>query len=167
MTVAQMFLHEFEQESKTTHKFLDRTPEDKLTWRPHEKSMTAGQLALHIAAAMGSIAEIAEKNNVPMPDFNKPFAQPASKAEIMAAFEKSVATVKRILPTFTDAAMQETWRFLKDGKPVMEMPRQAFLRSILLNHFYHHRGQYGVYLRLMGAQVPSSYGPSGDEGPGR
>lgn len=167
MTVAQMFLHEFEQESKTTHKFLDRTPEDKLTWRPHEKSMTAGQLALHIASAMGSIAEIAQQNNVPMPDFNKPFSQPQNKAEIMSAFEKSVATVKRILPTITDAAMQETWRFVKDGKPIMEMPRQAFLRSILLNHIYHHRGQYGVYLRLMGAQVPSSYGPSGDEAPGR
>src|SRR5262245_15499760 len=120
MTVAQMFLNEFEYESKTTHKFLDRTPEDKLAWRPHEKSMTAGQLALHIAAAMGSIAELAQKNDVPMPDFGKPFAQPQNKGEIMAAFEKSVATVKRILPTFSDAAMQETWRFIKDGKPVME-----------------------------------------------
>lgn len=166
MTMSQTFLHEFEQESRTTYKFLDRTPEDKLNWRPHEKSMTVGQLALHIASAPAAIIDMAKRNDVAAPDFSRPAPQPANKAEIMAAFEKSVSAVKRDLPTISDAAMQETWRALREDKVLFEMPRAAFVRSILLNHIYHHRGQFGVYLRLLGAQVPSSYGPSADEAPG-
>ncbi|MBX3396387.1 MAG: DinB family protein [Phycisphaerae bacterium] len=166
MTVASLFLQEFEQESRTTHRFLERTPEDKLNWRPHEKSMTVGQLALHIAAAPGAIIEMAIQNDVAAPDFSRPAPQPASKAEIMAAFAMSVSAVKTSLPTISDAAMQETWRALRGDKVLFEMPRAAFVRSILLNHIYHHRGQFGVYLRLLGAQVPSSYGPSADETPG-
>lgn len=166
MTVASLFLQEFEQESRTTLRFLERTPEDKLNWRPHEKSMTVGQLALHIAAAPSAIIEMAVRNDVAAPDFSRPAPQPANKAEIMAAFAKSVSAVKQSLPAISDAAMQETWRALRGDKVLFEMPRAAFVRSILLNHIYHHRGQFGVYLRLLGAQVPSSYGPSADEAPG-
>ncbi len=165
MSIADAFLAEFEQEAKTTRKFLERIPADKLNWRPHEKSMTAGQLALHIAAAPGSIAELAVKDEETAPDFNRPNPQPTSVEEILKAHEESVSKVRRILPSFDDARMQKTWSATVNGKPVMSLPRVAFLRSILLNHWYHHRGQLGVYLRLLGTKVPSSYGPSADELP--
>ncbi len=165
MSVAQSFLHEFEQESKTTRRFLEALPDDKLGFKPHEKSLTSGQLALHIAAAQASIIEMATKNEVPAPDFGKPFPQPANKKEILAALDASIAVVRKILPTFSDGAMQETWKAVNEGETVFELPRAALIRSILLNHIYHHRGQLGVYLRLVGAKVPSSYGPSGDEAP--
>lgn len=165
MTMAQSFLQEFEQELRTTRKFLERLPERSLTWKPHEKSMTAGQLALHIAKVPGGIAEMASQREAPAPDFSKGNPQPATGAEVLAALDRSAATVRRILPTFTDAQMEEMWSAVANGKPLLTMPRGAFIRSIMLNHWYHHRGQFGVYLRLLGAAVPASYGPSADEAP--
>lgn len=165
MSMADSLLAEFEQECVTTRKFLERIPEDKLQWKPHEKSMSAGQLALHIAVSPGQVVQMATELEVPVPDFNRPNPQPATLQEVLDAHEASVATVRKLLPTFTDQQMQETWRAMMGGKEVVAMPRAAVLRSILLNHWYHHRGQLGVYLRLLGAKVPSSYGPSGDELP--
>lgn len=165
MTIAEMMLLEFEQEAKTTKKFLEQLPEDKLLWKPHEKSMTAGQLAMHIALAPGSVAEMARLEVRQMPDFGRPNPQPESKQEVLDAFNSSLSTVREILSKFTDEQMHATWRMTRDGKELLAMPRVAVCRSILLNHWYHHRGQFGVYLRLLGAKVPSSYGPSGDELP--
>jgi uncharacterized damage-inducible protein DinB len=165
MSMVQAYLGELEQEAKTTKKFLDRLPEDKLTWKPHEKSMTAGQLALHIANIPGGIATMASEDEVPAPDFEKGFPQPSSKAEVLDAFETSLSTARSILPTFDDAKLGATWRIVHEGSPLLELPRGAMLRVIMLNHLYHHRGQFGVYLRLLGAKVPSAYGPSGDEAP--
>jgi uncharacterized damage-inducible protein DinB len=165
MTIAQNMLAEFEDELKTTRRFLEQLPADKLNWQPHEKSMTAGALALHIARAPGRVVQMAQEDAAPIPDFGKAQPQPASREEVLAALEESAATVRALLPTYSDERMQKTWRALKDGKELMAMPRVVFLRKIMLNHIYHHRGQFGVYLRLMGALVPSSYGPSGDEMP--
>jgi uncharacterized damage-inducible protein DinB len=163
MTLAQSMLTEFEQEAKTTRKFLERLPEDKLTWRPHEKSMTAGQLAWHIAEVPQQVLRMGLEDVFSMPNMGN--AQPKSVAELLAKLDESVATVKKLLPTVTDERMQGMWTLVMDGKEVLSMPRAVFYRSILLNHWYHHRGQFGVYLRLLGAKVPSSYGPSGDEMP--
>ena len=127
--------------------------------------MTAGQLALHMAASPGQIVRFAEPDEVSPPDFGGTRPQPASVREILQTLDESIATVKAVLPTFTDERMQATWRMQADGHELMAMPRAAVLRNILLNHWYHHRGQLGVYLRLLGASVPSSYGPSGDEMP--
>jgi uncharacterized damage-inducible protein DinB len=165
MTIAETFLHEFEHEAKTTRRFLEQLPADKLGWKPHEKSLSAGQLALHIAAAPTGIMGMAMEDEVPAPNFNKPFPAPSSVDEVLKAHDASVATVKRDLPKLTDEKMGRMWRAVADGTPVLEMPRAAMIRAILLNHIYHHRGQFGVYLRLVGAKVPSSYGPSGDEMP--
>lgn len=165
MTIADALLNEFEQESQTTRKFLERLPEAGLNWKPHEKSMTAGQLALHIATAPGGVVRMAQEDKVPAPEFGRPRPQPGSVREVLDALDQSIATVREVLPTFSDARMQETWTATKDGKDLLSMPRASLLRSILLNHWYHHRGQFGVYLRLLGAKVPSSYGPSGDEVP--
>jgi uncharacterized damage-inducible protein DinB len=164
MSITQAMLTEFEQEAKTTRKFLERLPQDKLTWKPHEKSHTAGALALHIANVPAGVMHSAVLDQSPLPDFEKLFMQPKSVQEILAAHDQSVEIVRKELPKLADARLQETWSATVNGKPVMSMPRGAFLRFILMNHWIHHRGQFGVYLRLMGAKVPSSYGPSGDEG---
>jgi uncharacterized damage-inducible protein DinB len=165
MTLAETYLAEFEQESLTTRKFLERLPDDKLAWKPHEQSMTAGQLALHIAMSPGGIISMAELDEFPLPDFQRPNPQPESTQQILETFESSCAAVREKLPKFSDAQMQAIWRMTKAGKELLAIPRAMMLRTILLNHTYHHRGQFGVYLRLVGAKVPSSYGPSGDEAP--
>lgn len=163
MSIAQAMLAEFEHEARTTRKFLERLPQDKLGWKPHEKSHTAGELALHIASVPAGVVQSASADQSPLPDFNKLFRQPQMAQEILSAFEQSIEVVRRELPKFDDARLQQTWSGTVDRKPVISMPRANFLRFILLNHWIHHRGQFGVYLRLLGAKVPSSYGPSGDE----
>ncbi len=164
MSIAHAMLGEFEHESKITRKFLERVPEEKLGWKPHEKSLTAGALALHIANVPGNVMRSALLEESPLPDFAAMFKQPATVQEILGNHEKSIETVMQLLPTLDDARLMTNWSAMRDGKPVMTMPRVMFLRSIMLNHWIQHRGQLGVYLRLLGAKVPASYGPSGDEG---
>ena len=156
-------LQELEQEAQTTKRVLERVPADKLAWKPHDKSMSLGQLALHVATCPGSIAEISQVSPFEFPAFIQPPATSAS--ELVPALEKSVARAKEILRTLDDADLGKTWQVVKDGKEVMAIPVGAVLRSIMLNHWYHHRGQLSVYLRQVGALVPSIYGPSADENP--
>ena len=163
MSIAQAMLAEFEQEAKTTRKFLERVPQDKLAWKPHEKSHTAGALALHIASVPAGVIRSASLDQSPLPDFDSLFKQPQTVQEILAALDQSIEVVRWELPKFDDARLQQTWSGTANGKTVISMPRGNFLRLILMNHWIHHRGQLGVYLRLLGAKVPSSYGPSGDE----
>ncbi len=126
--------------------------------------MSAGQLALHIAVVPGGVVRGAQQNPAPAPDFNN-IPQPASLREILNAFEESIATVKNQLPQFDDAYMQETWRLMRGDREIGAMPRGQFLRDIMLNHWYQHRGQFSVYLRLLNVAVPASWGPSADEPP--
>lgn len=165
MSIAETLLAEFEQESKTTRKFLERLPNDKLLWKPHEKSMTAGQLAMHIALSPASVIKLATVDQVPMPDFNRGIPQPENTKQILETLDASIAAVRETLPRFSDERMHAIWRMTRDGKDILVLPRAALVRNLLLNHWYHHRGQFGVYLRMVGALVPSSYGPSGDEMP--
>jgi uncharacterized damage-inducible protein DinB len=164
MSIAHAMLGEFEHESKITRKFLERIPQEKLGWKPHEKSHTAGALGLHIATVPGSVIRLALVDQSPVPDFAKMFKQPATVQEILDTHEKSIETVREILPTLDDAHLMTNWSATLEGKPILTMPKAMVLRSILLNHWIQHRGQLGVYLRLVGAKVPASYGPSGDEG---
>ena len=165
MAIAESLLAEFEQESGPTRKFLERVPEDKLTWKAHEKSMTVGQLAMHMASFPGGVAQLAMQGEFQIPDFNRPNPQPQSVKEILGALDESITTVRSVLSKATDEQLAAPWKMKKGEKVVLEIPRAAFLRTILLNHWYHHRGQLGVYLRLLGAKVPATYGPSGDELP--
>ena len=164
MSIAHAMLGEFEHEAKITRKFLERVPQDKLGWKPHEKSHTAGALALHIAIVPGNVVRLALVDESPLPDFASLFKQPATVQEILSSHEKSIETVRQILPTLDDARLMTNWSAMREGQPVVSMPKVMVLRSIMLNHWIQHRGQLGVYLRLTGAKVPSSYGPSGDEG---
>jgi len=164
MPIAQSLLAEFEVQAPVTRKFLERLPEDKLTWKPHTKSLSAGQLAYHIATVPGGIARFVQSNPAQAPtSFN--FPQPASRDEILIALDESIATVRSILPKFHDAAMIETWRMVGGGHEMLAQPRGEFLRDVMLSHWYQHRGQFSVYLRLLDIPVPASWGPSGDEPP--
>jgi uncharacterized damage-inducible protein DinB len=161
MPIAQSLLAEFETQAPVTRKFLERLPNDKLTWSPHSRSLTAGQLAYHLAFVPGGVVRAAQKNQIPPPDFQ--FPQPATVQEVLDAFDQSVATVREVLSGFDDASMNATWRIVAGDQEIAAMPRGAFLRNIMLNHWYQHRGQFCVYLRLLDVPVPSSWGPSADE----
>ena len=132
-SIAQSFLAEFEAQAPITRKFLERLPEDKLTWKPHEKSMTAGQLALHIALVPGRLLPFVQSNPAQAPEFGK-FPQPTSRDEILKAHEESVAAMRSMLPKFDDHDMKETWRMLAGEREVFAKPRSEFLRDIMFSH---------------------------------
>ncbi len=163
-SIAQAFLEEFETQAPITRRFLERLPEDKLTWKPHEKSMTAGQLAYHIASTPGGVVRFAQTNPAQAPEFAS-FHQAASCGEILEKFDESVTIVREILPTIDDAAMDEIWRLVAAEQEVLAQPRWQFLRDVMFSHVYQHRGQFSVYLRMLNIPVPASWGPSADEPP--
>ena len=163
MAIAQSLLAELDGETPTTRRVLERVPDAHLAWKPHPKSMSLGQLALHVAIAPGNVAELVARDSTEAPKFMQP--QPSSAAEILTALDSSLAKAKAHLGGLDDAAMTATWRMTRDGREVMAMPRAAFARAIMLNHWYHHRGQLLVYLRLLNIPVPSVYGPTADENP--
>jgi uncharacterized damage-inducible protein DinB len=157
-------LAELEQEAGTTRRVLERIPQAHLSWKPHAKSMSLGQLALHVATVPGNVAELAAIDTVPEPPaFVHPEA--AIAAELVPSLMASVAKAKAVLGGFDDARMAATWRLQSGGKDILAMPRVALVRAIMLNHWYHHRGQLLVYLRLLDQSVPSVYGPTADENP--
>ena len=160
------FLAELEQESQITDRVLARVPESHLTWKPHEKSMTLGQLALHTARIPGGISGVAANDTYHLDpaNFGK-VPQPANHAEIMSVFAESIATAKTYLGGLTNEQTDATWRMMVGEKQLLSMPREWVLRSIMLNHLYHHRGQLSVYLRLLDVPVPIIYGASADESP--
>jgi uncharacterized damage-inducible protein DinB len=163
MPMIEALLQELEQEAMTTRRVLERVPSDKLGWKPHEKSMSLGQLALHVATTPGGVAEMSRQSPFQVPRFTQPSAERA--ADLVPALEGSVATARRILGGMTDADLAATWRLMHGDREVFAMPVGAVFRTIMLNHWYHHRGQLSVYLRQVGALVPSIYGPSADENP--
>lgn len=162
--ITEGFLREFDMEATTTRRVLERVPEDRLTWKPHPKSMSLGQLALHVATVPGLVAELAAVDVVPRPSTFQQ-AEASTASELLPALTESVAKAKRALGEFDDAKMQATWRLQNNGKDLIAMPRVAVVRNIMLNHWYHHRGQLLVYLRLLNQSVPSVYGPTADENP--
>ncbi len=164
MSLAESMLAEFEAQAPITRKFLERLPEDRLTWRPHERSMSAGQLALHIARVPGGSVRFVQQNPAEAPNFQN-VPQPSSLREILAVFEESSAAVRSLLPQFSDSMMGETWRMVHDNRELLAIPRAQFLRDIMLNHWFQHRGQFSVYLRLLNVAVPATWGPSADEPP--
>ncbi len=164
MALIDMILQELEQESRSTHRLLERVPGDQLKWKPHQKARTLGQLALHIARIPGAIAQLATAPSpVQAPQFPDP--QPKNVAEVVTTYEQSLATAKEVLGGLDDSVLTETWRLVMGQQELLAIPRAAVLRTIMLNHSYHHRGQLSVYLRILGVPLPSIFGPSSDENP--
>jgi uncharacterized damage-inducible protein DinB len=164
MALIDGMLRELEEEAQTTRRVLERVPDDQLNWRPHEKARTLGELALHVAIVPGGVAQlIASPSPAQAPRFADP--TPKNASELIPALEESVAKAKSLLGGMSDAALTETWRMMQGERELFAVPRMALLRSIMLNHWYHHRGQLTAYLRALGVPVPSIYGPSADENP--
>ena len=164
MALIDGMLQELEQEAQTTRRVLERVPDNQLAWRPHEKARTLGELALHVASVPGAVAElVATQSTVQAPQFTDP--SPKSASELIPALDESIAKAKKVLGGMDDAALMSTWRMMQGERELFAVPRVALLRSIMLNHWYHHRGQLTVYLRELDVPVPSIYGPSADENP--
>jgi uncharacterized damage-inducible protein DinB len=163
MRLVDSILMEIDQEAQTTKRVLDRIPEDKLAWKPHPKAFSLGQLALHIASVPGSVAAAAVPDSMEAPNFSQP--EPKSRQEVLDTFSKGLESAKDTLKKMDDARLMSMWSLTKNGKVLMSIPRIGFIRSILMNHNYHHRGQLSVYLRMLNVPVPSIYGPSADENP--
>jgi uncharacterized damage-inducible protein DinB len=164
MSATAAIIQELEQEASTTRRVLERVPSDKLAWKPHEKSMSLGTLAMHVAMSPGYISDWAIQDATKMSGGSAP--DPKTTAEILSAHDAGLAKAKTNLSAIGDAGLGRMWQMqAPDGKPLMSMPKSALVRSIVMNHVYHHRGQLSVYLRLLNVPVPSIYGPSADEGP--
>jgi len=164
MALIDGMLQELEQEAQTTRRVLERVPDNQLAWRPHEKARTLGELALHVAIVPGAVAElIGSQSAAQAPQFTDP--RPKSASELIPALDESIAKAKKVLGGMDDAALMATWRMMRGEREIFAAPRVTLLRSIMLNHWYHHRGQLTVYLRELGVPIPSIYGPSADENP--
>lgn len=165
MSIAEALMAEFDEQAPLTRKFLERLPEERMGWKPHERSLTAGQLALHLAQVPGAVAQLVRENPAQIPGIGGPTTQPATLDEILRAHDAGVAAARQELAQHNDAAMNQVWHLQVDGRDLLAMPRGKFLRDIMLNHWYQHRGQFSIYLRMLNIPVPSTWGPSADEAP--
>jgi len=165
MEVIQSFIQELQQETLATKKLFNVIPEHKLTWKPHEKSMTLGQLANHIAMLPGRISAMASENGMDVKNARFQPPQPESLPEIVNTLESSIHNATETLQQWDSAKAFGIWRFTNGEKELMAIPRVGVIRSIMLNHLYHHRGQLTVYLRLLDVLLPITYGRSADASP--
>lgn len=163
MRLVDPILMELEQEATATRRVLERVPGDRLDWRPHPKSMSLGQLALHVATIPGTIAEMARHDTFQIGQFTQPAA--STPQELLDALDGSMRTATTVVGAMDDAQVMAVWRAVRDGREILALPRIGVLRAIMLNHWYHHRGQLCVYLRFLDVPLPSVYGPSADENP--
>ena len=163
-TIGSTFLAELEQEAKVAREVLSRVPADKFDWKPHEKSMSFGKLAAHVAEMVSWTGPTLQH---PELDFSKmdykPF-EPRSTEDLLEYLDKNVAEAADVLRNTTDEQFMENWTMRNGDKIYFTMPKVVCMRSFVMNHIVHHRGQLSVYLRLNDIAVPAMYGPSADEG---
>ena len=165
MDPRQQMLDEFREELSTTRRVLERIPEDKLAWQPHPKSMPLGQLAMHIATLPSGFAQISSGDSFDLATRSDANPNPKDVAEVFAAFERSVRDVETTFAETSEERANEFWHLMYREREILSRPRLKVWRSFLLNHWYHHRGQLTVYLRLLDVPIPPVYGPSADERP--
>ena len=162
---AQALAAEIDAEFPITRRVLERVPTDRLSWQPHAKSMSLGQLAQHLALIPGNMARLSQQDGVDMATRKMEYVPGESTAAILATFDASVATAKARLGELDDAVADGTWRMTFGERQILAVPRTAMLRTMLLHHMIHHRGELVVYLRLLDVPVPVVYGKSADENP--
>ena len=166
MAIVDALLPEFDHEMATTRKCLERVPDDKWTFKPHEKSMDMGSLASHLTEMLDWLPPTATQDEF---DMNPPGQDPykreryTDRAALLAAFDAKVAKGRAALASVADEAMMADWSLKSGGEVLFTMPRAAVLRSFIFSHNVHHRAQLGVYLRMNDVPVPAIYGPSADE----
>jgi uncharacterized damage-inducible protein DinB len=156
---------EIEQEAATTRRVLERVPHDKMAWQPHPKSMTLGRLSHHVATIPGFFGKVLQGSSYDVNDFKDETREPASAAELVQLLDNSMVEARQLVRMLTDENAMAPWSFKRAGVVMMTAPRIVLVRSLMLNHWYHHRGQLSVNLRLLGVPVPAIYGPSADENP--
>ena len=164
MPIAESLLPEFDREMGITRRLLDRIPEGQFAWKPHDKSMTLGRLAEHLAELPMWAKVAIERTGIDMGD-GRPegYAPPATRVEVLQMFDANVAGARAALAGRSDGELLAPWTLKAQGKEIFTMPKATVLRSFVMNHMVHHRGQLSVYLRLQQIPIPSMYGPSADE----
>ena len=163
--ILEPILSEFREEAATTKRVLEKVPADKLSWKPHERSMSLGQLAIHVANIPGSVARLVQQEAFDVATANFVPIPPNNLDEVHAAFRQSIQAAEDYLQSVSEQVVLGPWRLTAGGKQIFTKPRVAIIRTIMLNHWYHHRGQLSVYLRLLDVPVPVIYGRSADENP--
>jgi uncharacterized protein (TIGR03083 family) len=164
--VAATLLPEWDHETATTRRVLERLPEDRLDWQPHPRSWTVRQLASHLANVPSWMEPTLTRDELDLAPPGQPAysAVPAaSRAELLERFDANVTQARATLAEASDERMLAPWSLLSGGKPILSMPRAAVLRGFIFSHMIHHRAQLGVYLRLLDGPVPAIYGPSADD----
>jgi uncharacterized damage-inducible protein DinB len=164
MSLSQPILTELKQEAATTRKLFERLPESALSWRPHEKSMTMGHLAYHIATLVRWLNFILLRDDYDAASNELNSPEPDSVASLLEMFDQALAAASESLKQLPDEKLAVQWRFRFGEQVIMEMPRASAIRTAILNHLIHHRGQLSVYLRLQNIPLPFIYGPTADEG---
>lgn len=162
MGFRELLLVEFDDEMKKTRKILERVPEEKFAWKPHEKSMALGRLASHTADIPGRAASIINTDTFVRPAGFVPFIA-ASSRELVERFEQASAEGRAAIENLREDQLSAVWTLKLGEQTLLQLPRSTALRAVCMNHMIHHRAQLGVYLRLLGVQIPGMYGPSADD----
>ena len=166
MSISEGLLPEFDHEMANCRKSLERVPDGKFDWKPHEKSMALGRLATHLAEISWWAIPTLEKDELDLAPPGAPPYEPKvldTTAEVLELFDKNLAAARQAIAGAGDEHLLKTWSLLMGGKTIFTMARVAVLRNMVMNHMIHHRAQLGVYLRLNDVPVPALYGPSADE----
>ena len=163
MPFVDSLLPEFDREMSITRTVLERVPDDRFAWKPHAKSYALGQLAQHLATIPWWGTMTLSEAGIDLAEFPPPAPLP-TRAGVLALFEKNVASTRAALVGKSDAELKTQWVLTREGHVIFSMPKHAVWRSFVISHIIHHRAQLGVYLRLLDIPVPSTYGPSADEG---
>jgi len=166
MPIAESLLPEFDQEMATTRKLLERVPEAQAEWKPHPKSMSVGQLAIHLADLVNWVDMTVRKTEFDLaPPEGESYVSTAfeSSTHLLETFDANVASAREALAGASDADLLASWTLKKGGQELFTMPRIACIRTFVVNHVIHHRGQLSVFLRLLDVPLPPIYGPTADE----
>jgi len=164
MSNIKNLIDEIEHESQSTGKLLERVPEEKLSWKPHPKSMTLGQLALHVSTIPGGMGVALSQPSV---EASLLLDHPLSENlhQIHTEFATTLNAAKKFLSVLSPQDLSAPWTVTHKGKAAVTIPKETAIRTFMLNHWYHHRGQLTVYLRLLGVPLPPVYAASADENP--
>jgi len=163
MAIRDALLHEYDHEMATTRRLLERVPERQFAWKPHEKSMSLGQLAGHLANLpfWAGLIMNAEFFDLATADFRR--QPPETREALLKEYDETVATARKVIVNAGDPELRARWALKRNGEEMFTMPKITALRSFVMNHSIHHRGQLSVYLRLQNVAVPPIYGPTADE----